>query len=295
MPDDNNVYRDGLEPLLRSSLFFQPERLAMSAWIEHVPFAFWIVDVLKPRTIVELGTHNGVSYSAMCQAVGALGLDTKCYAVDTWQGDEHAGHYSESVFSEFAAYHDRKFGAFSSMIRSTFDQALEHFTDGSIDLLHIDGLHTYEAVRHDFESWFPKLSANAVVMFHDTNVRERNFGVFRLWDEIKDKYRSFEFLHCHGLGVVGVGKNYPPALEFLFQSKEANNLAAIRNIFTSLGRSSRALNELLGVNGRVQQLEASVADLRKAVAERDQTISSMKRSVGWRLTKPFRSIQKRLH
>ena len=242
-PKDKVRTADVLQPLLRSSLLWHPDRLALSAWIEHVPFAFWIVDVLRPRTIVELGTHNGVSYSAMCQAVNKLGLDTKCYAIDTWEGDEHAGSYSESVFSEFYTYNDRNFAAFSRLIRSTFDNALPHFVDGSIDLLHIDGLHTYEAVRHDFESWLPKLSANAIVMFHDTNVREREFGVFRLWDEIKDKYRSFEFLHCHGLGIIGLGSNYSSSLEFLFQAAEALRVIDIRDAFSALGASSRLLND----------------------------------------------------
>jgi hypothetical protein len=74
---------DELAPIIRRSMFWTPERLALSAWIEHVPFAFWLVDVLRPSTIVELGTHSGVSYSAMCQAVKTLGLKTRCYAVDT--------------------------------------------------------------------------------------------------------------------------------------------------------------------------------------------------------------------
>ena len=158
-------------------MFWTPERQAPSAWIEHVPFAFWLVDVLRPRTIVELGTHNGVSYSAMCQAVKSLGLATSCFAIDTWKGDAHAGFYREDTYRDFAAFHDQRYSAFSQLVRSRFDDALPRFEDGSIDLLHIDGMHTYEAVRHDYQSWLPKLSANAVVLLHDTAVRERKFGV----------------------------------------------------------------------------------------------------------------------
>jgi hypothetical protein len=133
-------------------MFWTSERQAPSAWIEHVPFAFWLVDVLRPRRIVELGTHNGVSYSAMCQAVKTLGLATSCSASDSWTGDEHAGFHGVDVYRDFAVFHCQRYGAFSQLVRSTFDNALAHFEDGSIDLLHIDGLHIYEAVQHDYQS-----------------------------------------------------------------------------------------------------------------------------------------------
>ena len=49
-------------------------------------------------------------------------------------------------------------------VRCTFAEALQHFPDGSVDLLHIDGRHFYEDVKEDYESWLPKLSDRAVVL-----------------------------------------------------------------------------------------------------------------------------------
>jgi hypothetical protein len=152
-----------------------------SAWYGHVPFAHWLIGVAKPRILIELGTQYGVSYSAFCEAVARNGFDTRCYAVDTWKGDDQTGFYDDEVFREVRRFHDSRYIAFSELLRGTFDDALAHIPDASVDLLHIDGLHTYEAVRHDFENWRSKLSERAVILFHDTNVRERDFGVWRLW------------------------------------------------------------------------------------------------------------------
>src|ERR1043165_6846732 len=73
--------------------YWTPDLINASAWLEHAPFAFWLVDALRPRMIVELGVHGGFSYSVFCQAVQRLHLSTRCYAIDTWRGDEHAGYY----------------------------------------------------------------------------------------------------------------------------------------------------------------------------------------------------------
>ncbi len=121
--------------------------------------------------MVELGTHTGNSFSAFCQAIYALKIPALAFAVDTWQGDEHAGYYGDEVFDELKTFLQEEYGNFATMVRSTFDEAASEFLAGTVDILHIDGMHTYEAVKHDFTTWKDKLSEKAVVVFHDTNVR----------------------------------------------------------------------------------------------------------------------------
>ena len=119
---------------------------------------------------------------------------------------------------------------------ATFDDARGYFPDSSIDLLHIDGMHTYEAVKHDFETWRSALSQRAVVVFHDVNVRERGFGVWRLWRELSEDHPAFEFAHSNGLGVLGVGQDQPEPLRRLFEfARDPEAAAAIRLRFSTRG------------------------------------------------------------
>ena len=202
------------------SLAITPARRTdVVSWHGHLPFAFFCIDHVKPRVFVELGTHRGDSYSAFCQRIAELGLDTACYAVDTWQGDDQAGYYDDAIYREFKAYHDINYANFSKLLRMTFDEAVSQFAEGSIDLLHIDGLHTYEAVAHDFMTWLPKMSERGIVLFHDTQVRTDDFGVWRFWEEVSAKYPHFAFEHSNGLGVLAVGSIIPEAIEPVFTEK----------------------------------------------------------------------------
>ena len=217
-----------------------PAHLAPSAWIEHVPFAFWIVDALRPRSLVELGTHHGTSYFAFCQEIRRLGLDARAHAVDTWKGDAHAGFYGEAVYEAVAFYSRAHYAGFSTLHREEFAAALPRFPDGSVDLLHIDGLHSFEAVAADFEAWLPKLSRRGVVLLHDSRVRDRGFGVFRLVEALRSRYPLFEFAHGHGLAVVGVGPEQPPALQALLAAEASPpRKAAVERVFARLGLACR--------------------------------------------------------
>lgn len=208
--------RFGVDNCLTDASRWSPEYLCGSAWLEHGPFAFWIIEALRPQLLVELGTHSGFSFMAFCQAIQRLRLDTRAVAVDTWAGDEQAGFYGEDVYRNLVYSQERRYRKFSTLIRSTFDEAVARFADRSVDLLHVDGRHYYDDVRHDYTTWIPKLSDRAVVLFHDTMERQNNFGVYKLWDEVSAEYPAFHFEHGHGLGVLGVGSEQSPALRALF-------------------------------------------------------------------------------
>ncbi|MBE7211549.1 MAG: glycosyltransferase [Gluconacetobacter diazotrophicus] len=238
-PDPARAEVDGVALLLASRLdpaFVHPALAGVdSAWYGHLPFASWLVRALRPAVLVELGTHHGVSYAGFCQAVQDGGLSTRCFAVDSWQGDEHAGFYGAEVLEGFRAFHDARFGAFSRLLPMRFAEALPGFADGSVSLLHIDGRHREADIRGDLDGWLPKLAPNGVVLLHDTNVRERGFGVWRVWAELRETHPGFEFLHGHGLGVLAP-RGVPDALRSLFAAAaDPERLNRLRERFAFLG------------------------------------------------------------
>ncbi|HEY4310978.1 MAG TPA: class I SAM-dependent methyltransferase [Pirellulales bacterium] len=232
-----------------------PHRLVHSAWIEHVPFGLAVVEMTKPKLLVELGVHLGVSYCSFCQAVDQLGLDTRVYGVDTWEGDEHAGFMDLAVLNDLKQHHDPLYAHFSYLVQSKFRDAVNRFGDGTIDLLHIDGFHSYEAVKEDFDTWRPKMSNRGVVLMHDIRARLPGFGVWQLWDEIEASYPTFAFDHQYGLGVVAVGNEIPDELA-AFVNASAIERGRIRRYFSQVGERLTSRLENLCLKHKVTELES---------------------------------------
>ncbi len=247
----------------RQICFSTPKRLTdVIPWHIHIPFAFYLVQRLRPQMIVELGVHRGDSYCALCQAVDELGLSTACYGVDSWKGDEHAGLYSEEIHKEFTAYHNPLYGRFSKLLKMDFNDALHYFSDKSIDLLHIDGSHFYSSAGHDFFSWLPKMRDDGLIMLHDIYVREREFGVWKLWEELKGTYQTFELSHDFGLGIVCVGE-IPPSIKPLFLSVGAER-ENISRFFYSLGQKNLVAprdEKIHFINNVLKAKEAELKDV----------------------------------
>ncbi|GAA4175569.1 class I SAM-dependent methyltransferase [Gryllotalpicola koreensis] len=314
----------GHEQWLSSASFWLPTRFVpASAWNEHGPFAMWAVTAFGPRTLVELGTHYGFSYFTMCDAIRRMGLPTKAWAIDSWEGDEHAGFYDHRVYDAVreinADYED-----FSNLLRGYFDSQVDNFEDGSIDLLHIDGRHRYEDVKEDFETYLPKMSSHGVVMFHDIAERHDDFGVWKFWEELAGEHPSFAFRHGHGLGVLGVGSELPDAAERFFAAAE-NHADEIRATYEHLGGRLNQLADhdlsfdglhagiherevaLQDLTSQRDQLAAQVAalttrsdELEEARAAAETTVKQLsdellrtRATLSWRITRPLRAMRRR--
>ena len=273
--------------IFTESLFLAPEKVEEPLnWAGHIPFAFWIVDMLRPEVLVELGTHSGNSYFAFCQSVKFGKLSTRCYAVDTWKGEEHAGYYGEEVLADVYAHNKKHYRTFSTLLRMTFDEALDQFDDNSIDLLHIDGRHTYDAVKNDFMSWLPKLSNRGVVLFHDIVVKNRNFGVWRFWGEVSACYPAMSFDHSHGLGVLFVGSDMNASIAGMlrvWQNPDGQHL--IKSVVEKLART-------LELELRVRRQDAELARLNLSFKKLSKEHKRVLQSSSWWLTRPFRKLVK---
>ncbi|UXM96066.1 class I SAM-dependent methyltransferase [Bartonella sp. HY329] len=253
---------------------FKPtiEQYKHSAWAGHVPFLMCLTALHKPALFVELGTHRGLSFNAFCYAAERLEYGAKAVAVDTWLGDEQAAFYDNSIFEgvqKDLVIYDH----FATLKRMTFEEAVDDFENGSIDLLHIDGFHTYEAVKKDFETYISKMSNRGVIIFHDTNVFEADFGVWRFWEEVSKNYPHFNFMHGHGLGVLYVGQNQDePIIDIL---KNLNEDQDLRNFYKVYFQKTAEFIKKINTSVEISQHIKLENLYYEAVKEKDLTLDKI--------------------
>ena len=153
---------------------------------------------------MELGTFEGFSACAMALALRELGEGGTVQAVDTWQGDPHSVPYdSEEVYQNFLNIR-KELGLEDVIVplRMTFEKASQVIEPG-INLLHIDGWHTYRAVSTDFKQFKPLLAPGAIVMFHDVNAPWFR-GMRLFWRQISWMYPAVLIPYSSGLGIIQI-------------------------------------------------------------------------------------------
>jgi Methyltransferase domain/Glycosyl transferase family 2 len=271
-------------------LFSLPAKLPATAWAGHIPFLFALFHTLRPATYVELGVHNGASLVAAATAAATYKLPTALVGVDSWQGDEHAGVYEgDAIYHDLKTYLSTTFPN-TRLERCFFSEAIPKFATGSIDILHIDGLHTYDAVKEDFTSWFGRVSPTGVILFHDISVFERGFGVHQLWDELKQRFLTLEFHHSFGLGVVLLA---PEDERVRPLAALARDQQAVRVYQSLVADVARVLPERMDAYGHRPEGTDIAARLAAAETELDRArrmLSAVYSSTSWRVSAPVRML-----
>lgn len=180
-------------------------------WMIQIPseikFLLARVAAIKPAVVVEIGTRMG----------GTLFLFTKVAAtnaqiVSVDFPDGHGGGYSKSradFYRSYAIPPQRVSLIKGDSHAVSTKTELENILEGKkIDFLFIDGDHSYDGVKMDFDMYSPLVRSGGLVGFHDNKPTSENSwsGVIPYWREVKDKYKSEEFFGSEdnwgGMGIV---------------------------------------------------------------------------------------------
>lgn len=215
---------------LSEASLWKPNFTTRSTWLEHAPFAFWLIENHRPDGLVELGSGDCFSYFSFCQAIGRCDLETKAFAVNSWSSESLNSH----AFLQLEAHHKR-YKSFSALVDTSYDQAILQFQDGSVDLLNVCGASACSELKTNFESWRAKLSKKALLLIHGFNSRTDGVMAKQLWSELCVHYPSFQFTHGNGLGILKIGSGIAPAIDELF-SLSAAQAREVRATYTRLGR-----------------------------------------------------------
>ncbi|MFD1215444.1 hypothetical protein [Microbulbifer celer] len=247
--------KPAINSLAQSSMFWKPDYLRPSSWLEQVPFLFWLVEALQPKAAVTLGLESGVSHFALCQAVQRLGLNTRCYATFNGQGGDEAVD-DDSVSS----YHDAHFDSFSSLMRSPTVQAASRFEDASVDLLLLNPT-AEEDLESLFARWHFKLSSRSVVLVRGISRRDPSCETFRAFEALSKRFPTFVFHHGEGLGAIFVGSEQAPLLAGLVnQGESASAHQVVRDVFARLGRTCKDAVQAQEYLHKAEALEASLVE-----------------------------------
>lgn len=270
-----------------------------SAWSGHYFFAYDLIRNTKPKVVVELGTHKGNSLFSMAQAIKDGKLQTELHAIDTWEGDHQAGLYGDDVYKEFLRILEEYYKDIQVIPhKMPFDDALKNFEDNSIEILHIDGLHTYEAVKHDFETWLPKVNKDTgIIMFHDVCETKDDFGVYKLWDELKKKYENtITFEHYHGLGVIFFKQQDEIFPQHYTTISEKEDLKVENSILREENSKKREENEILKTENNKIFVEHNklIKKYNKQRIEVEE-FRGFKKGKIWNTLQKYRKIKKKMN
>ena len=265
------------EPKFESDLI-NPQ-LKFAYWEGHRDFVYDLINFVKPGMITELGSQYGCSLFTFCQSVKDNGLDAKIRAVDMWSGDIGAPDTGEEVFALVNKIKDKFFSNLDiKLYQMRFDDALPDFQDGSIDILHIDGGHTFEDVDHDLKTWLPKLSEDGIILFHDV-YSDIDDGSCVHWRETKKKYSNFfDFEHSCGLGVL-----FPKSDKWYNRIKDSGFFELYKDVYFYRSKFKYVLNRFDELSGLYEERYRAIEHQSEMIKERDERIEATEKLAEERL------------
>ncbi len=169
-----------------------------------------IVSELKPKALIEIGTAAGGTLFLFSRVASP---DALIVSIDL-PGGKFGGGYPEwkiPIYRSFAK-DDQKIVLLraDSHDPKTLEEVRRILGNRKLDFLFIDGDHSYEGVRKDFEMYSPLVREGGIIAFHDIveHPPETGCEVSKFWNEIKHRYKYAEIVKDWNQKWAGIGVLY---------------------------------------------------------------------------------------
>lgn len=165
------------------------------------------LEEMRPRTVLEIGTARGGTLFLFTRVSGD---DALLVSVDMPHGPFGGGYpdYMVPLMESFATRGQRiHLVQGDSHSQETMKDVLTRLEGRSVDFLFIDGDHTYEGVKKDFEMYSGLVSKGGLIAFHDIvpGPEADVGGVPRFWREASKRHKHMEFVRDASQGGFGIG------------------------------------------------------------------------------------------
>lgn len=170
-----------------------------------------ILKIIKPKTVLEIGTARGGSLFLFARVASC---DASIISIDLPGGRFGGGYprwriplYKSFILSSQKLHLIRQ----DSHDMNTVKTVQNILNGEKVDFLFIDGDHTYEGVKKDFELYHSLVKKGGYVAFDDiaTQPPKNSCKVSKFWKQIKKKYKYEEFImnksqKWNGIGLIKV-------------------------------------------------------------------------------------------
>ena len=169
-----------------------------------------ILKEFKPKTILEIGTARGGTLFLLTRIADPK---ANILSVDL-PGGAFGGGYTEwkiPLYQSFAQHEQQiKLVRTDSHSPKTFKLVKNILANNMVDFLFIDGDHTYEGVKRDFNMYSKLVKKGGIIAFHDIVKVPLTSGcrVYKFWDEIKSGYEYIEIIEDIKQEWAGIGLIY---------------------------------------------------------------------------------------
>jgi predicted nucleic acid-binding Zn-ribbon protein len=220
-------------PLSSRAVFWRAQYLAESPFLRHLPFLFWLMDILRPSVSIEIGTRDGVAYFGLCQAVQRLNQPAFCHSICDPRIDRTA----------LDAYNASHFEDISDITQGDISEELLAHAPKVIDLALVDVGGVVGARRKITEQLHARLSDRGVILLY--NVPQ---GI-----DLHDPKAFIPDIGPNARTIV-LGRSNPLVVLVMGDATAAPALAALSKMPTG-GANANAVFYVFDRLGRLQELE----------------------------------------